>query len=66
MSYVVEGDGQVSVEAQPGKRVKTGDLFHVPLGEAHSCINLSSDKPIKLIVTYVVEMDKMLTTMSTT
>jgi len=36
------------------------------LGEPHSFINLSGDKPIKLIVTYVVEMDKMLTTMSTT
>lgn len=64
MSYVVAGDGELSVEGQPDKRVKTGDSFQVPAGAPHSFVNLNSDKPEKLIVTYVVEKDKPLTTMA--
>lgn len=61
-AYVVDGDGSLSVEGQPDRHVKTGDSSQVPAVAPHSFTNLSADKPVKLVVTYVVEKDKPLTT----
>lgn len=62
-AYVIDGDGTLSVEGQPDKHLKTGDSSQVPAMAPHSFTNLRSDKPVKLVVTYIVEKDKPLATM---
>jgi quercetin dioxygenase-like cupin family protein len=46
------------VQGQPARQVKAGEGFQVPAEVPHGGRN--GDKPVKLVVTYVVEKDKPL------
>jgi len=56
--YVVEGAFELSVQGQPARQVKAGDGFQVLAEVPHGARN--GDKPVKLVVTYVVDKDKPL------
>jgi quercetin dioxygenase-like cupin family protein len=56
--YVLDGEFELSVKGEPTRKMKTGDSFHVPREVPHS--GRGSDKPAKLLVTYVVDKDKPL------
>lgn len=58
-AYVLDGELDLVVEGQEIKHLKTGDSFQIPAGVVHSAAPAA--KPIKLLVTYVVEKDKPLT-----
>jgi quercetin dioxygenase-like cupin family protein len=58
-TYVLEGEFDLSIEGQDVKHVKAGDSFQIPAGIVHSAAPPA--KPVKLLVTYVVEKDKPLT-----
>ena len=58
MTYVLDGEGDMSVEGQPVKHVKTGDHWAVPAGVPHFMKN--GPKPMKLLVTFVLEKGKPL------
>jgi quercetin dioxygenase-like cupin family protein len=57
-AYVVEGEGELFVQGQPARKIKAGDGFQIAPETPHSARN--SDKPQKLLVTYVVDKDKPL------
>ncbi|SRR5579883_274515 len=59
--YVLEGELALSVEGQPERQLKTGDSAQVPAGTVHS--GAAGSKPVKVLVTYVVEKDKPLSAM---
>ncbi len=59
-AYVLEGELDLAVEGQDVKHAKAGDSFQIPAGVVHS--GAPSAKPVKLLVTYVVEKDKPLST----
>ncbi len=61
-SYVMEGEGNLSIAGQPDRVVKAGDSFSIPDGAAHTVHNMSNDKPFKVLTTYVVQKDKPLAT----
>jgi len=61
-AYVLEGEGDLHVEGQPEKRVKAGDSFQVGNAVPHDIRNVSSDKPLKVLSTYIIERDKPLAT----
>jgi quercetin dioxygenase-like cupin family protein len=60
--YVVDGEAILMVEGQPDRPLKAGDSFLIPPGVPHDARNTSSDKPVKVVSTYVVEKDKPLAT----
>jgi quercetin dioxygenase-like cupin family protein len=57
-AYVLEGEFDLSIEGQDVKHVKAGDSFQIPASVVHSAAPPA--KPVKLLVTYVVEKDKPL------
>jgi quercetin dioxygenase-like cupin family protein len=57
-TYVLEGELDLSVEGQAVKHVKAGESFQVPAGTVHSAAPAA--KPVKILVTYVVEKEKPL------
>ena len=59
MGYVVSGTAAVSVAGQPDRAVKPGDSWAFPAGVPHSLLN-TGDTPAQLVVTYVVEGGKPL------
>jgi quercetin dioxygenase-like cupin family protein len=61
MGYVLSGEGTLSVDGQPDRKVKAGDSWAIPGGTPHAAVNTGS-KPEKLVVTYVVEKGKPLAT----
>ncbi len=60
-AYVQEGTITLSMEGKPTATVKQGEAFFVPAGTIHSGENLGQT-PVKLVVTFVVEKGKPLTT----
>ena len=58
MTYVLDGEGDMNVEGQPVKHVKPGDHWAVPAGVPHFMKN--GPKPMKLLVTFVLEKGKPL------
>lgn len=48
---IASGKAKVLLNDQ-ASTAKTGDLIFIPLGTAHNVINLSSDKPLKVISVY--------------
>ena len=58
MTYVLDGEGDMSVEGQPVKHVKAGDHWSIPAGVPHFMKN--GAKPMKLLVTFVLEKGKQL------
>ncbi len=57
--YVLEGEFDYLIEGQPARHLKTGDSAQIPIGIVHSVPTVA--KPVKVLVTYVVEKDKPLT-----
>lgn len=61
ISYVIEGEAEISVEGQPPRKVKAGDGFVIPSGAKHDARNTGAG-PLKLAAIYVVEKGKPLAT----
>ena len=59
-AYIVEGDIVIMITGQPDKALKAGDSWQVPIGAIHD--GKTGAKGAKVIVTYVVEKGKPLTT----
>jgi len=59
ISYVAEGELQLSVDGQPPRVVKAGESFVIPAGTVHDASNTAST-PARLIGVYVVEKGKPL------
>jgi quercetin dioxygenase-like cupin family protein len=59
--FVVEGALSVSMEGKPVTTVNAGEVFFVPAGTVHWGEN-ASKTPTRVIVTFVVEKGKPLTT----
>jgi quercetin dioxygenase-like cupin family protein len=58
--YVREGTLTLGVEGRPIATVRPGEVFFVPAGKVHWGENASAT-PVKLLVTFVVEKGKPLT-----
>ena len=59
MGYCVSGMLMVSVTGQPDRPVKPGDSWAFTTDAPHSLVN-NGEVPAQLVVTYVVEKDKPL------
>jgi quercetin dioxygenase-like cupin family protein len=61
ISYVAEGQLELSVDGQATRTVKAGESFVIPAGTVHEAHNLA-DTPTRLIGVYVVDKGKPLAT----
>ena len=61
ISYIMEGEGELLIEGQPARKVKTGDGFVVPAGLKHDARNTGT-QVLKLVAVYLVEKGKPLVT----
>lgn len=61
ISYVIEGEGELTIDGQPTRKVKAGDGFIVPAGAVHEAKNTGSGT-LKLSAVFYVEKGKPLTT----
>ncbi len=59
-AYILEGEGSLKVMGQPERMLKAGDSFQIADTVPHSLRNLSSEKPLRVISTWVVDKDKPL------
>jgi quercetin dioxygenase-like cupin family protein len=59
-AYLVEGGGTLSVKGQPDRVLKPGDGYHVAAETPHALVN--GPQKTRVVVTYVVDKDKPLTT----
>jgi len=59
-AFVLEGEINLTIEGQETKHLKAGDSVQIPAGAVHAAD--PSPKPVKLLVSYVVEKDKPLAT----
>jgi mannose-6-phosphate isomerase-like protein (cupin superfamily) len=56
---MVEGQGEVVIDGQPPRKVKTGESFIIPAGKIHDFRNTGAGT-LKLHAVYVVEKGKPL------
>ena len=61
ISYVIEGEGELLIDGQPPRKLKTGDGFIVPAGAIHDARNTGAGV-LKLSGVFVVEKGKPLST----
>jgi quercetin dioxygenase-like cupin family protein len=61
ISYVLEGEGEILIDGQPPRKVKTGDGFVIPGGSTHDARNTGATN-FRLVGVYVVEKGKPLAT----
>jgi quercetin dioxygenase-like cupin family protein len=61
ISYVMDGEGELMIDGQPVRKLKTGDGFIVPAGAIHDAHNTGA-KPLVLAAVYYVEKGKPLAT----
>jgi quercetin dioxygenase-like cupin family protein len=61
-AYCLDGSAELSIKGQPDRTIKAGDSFQVPTETVRSA--KVGDKPVKIVVTYTVEKDKPLATVS--
>ena len=61
LGYVVEGTLELTIEGQPPKKLKAGDVFFVPAGVVHDGKNVGSGKAV-VLATYIVETGKPVAT----
>ena len=61
ISYIMEGEGELLIEGQPARKVKTGDGFVVPAGLKHDAHNTGT-QILKVVAVYLVEKGKPLAT----
>jgi quercetin dioxygenase-like cupin family protein len=59
--YVLEGEADIAIDGQPDKHLKAGDSYVIPAGAVHDP-KVHGDKPLKLLVIYVVEKAKPVAT----
>jgi quercetin dioxygenase-like cupin family protein len=59
ISYMVDGELELTIAGQPPVRLKAGDGISIPAGKVHEARNLGST-PAHLIGVYVVEKGKPL------
>jgi quercetin dioxygenase-like cupin family protein len=57
LGFVVEGTLELTIDGQPPKTVKAGEVFFVPAGLVHDGKNIGSGKAV-VLATYVVEKGK--------
>ncbi len=57
-AYILEGELELFVQGQPGKKVKAGDSYQVLREVRHSARN--GDRPTRAVITYVVDKGKPL------
>ena len=57
LGYVVEGSLELTVEGQPSRTLKAGDVFFIPAGVVHDGKNVGSGKAV-VLATYIVETGK--------
>jgi quercetin dioxygenase-like cupin family protein len=58
--YILEGEANLVIEGMPEKHLKPGDSARVPTETVHSVTALA--KPLKLLITYVLEKNRPLAT----
>lgn len=61
ISYMIDGEGELIIDGQPPRKVKTGDSFMIPAGKLHDFRNTGAGL-LKLHAVYVVEKGKPLST----
>jgi quercetin dioxygenase-like cupin family protein len=61
LGYIVEGTLELTIDGQPPKTLKAGDVFFVPAGMVHDGKNVGSGKAV-VLATYVVEKGKPVAT----
>lgn len=61
LGYIVEGTLELTIDGQPPKTLKAGDVFFVPAGVVHDGKNVGSGKAV-VLATYVVEKGKPVAT----
>ena len=61
ISYIEEGEGELLIEGQPARKLKTGDGFVVPAGLKHDARNTGT-QVLKVVAVYLVEKGKPLAT----
>jgi quercetin dioxygenase-like cupin family protein len=61
VGYVMEGEGDLTVEGQPVRHVKAGDSWQIAAGVPHDA-KVSGDKPLKVLAVYIVDKTKPLAT----
>jgi quercetin dioxygenase-like cupin family protein len=61
VSYVTDGEGELTIAGQPTRKIKVGDGFIVPSGAVHEAKNTGT-QPLKVVAVFVVEKGKPLTT----
>jgi quercetin dioxygenase-like cupin family protein len=60
-AYVLEGTVTLTLEGHEALKKKAGEVFFVPAGVVHGASN-DGTTPVKLLVTFIVEKGKPLTT----
>jgi quercetin dioxygenase-like cupin family protein len=61
ISYVLEGQAEITLDGQPPRVVKAGESFVIPAGVVHDAHN-DGNVTMKLVGVYVVEKGKPLAT----
>ena len=61
LGFVVEGTLELTIDGQPPKTVKAGEVFFVPAGLVHDGKNVGSGKAV-VLATYIVEKGKPVAT----
>jgi quercetin dioxygenase-like cupin family protein len=59
LGYLMEGEGELLMEGQPPRHIKTGDSWAIPAGVPHDA-KAAADKPLKVLAVYVVDKSKPL------
>ena len=57
LGYVVEGTLELTIDGQPPRTLKAGEVFFVPAGAVHDGRNVGSSKAV-VLATYIVETGK--------
>ena len=57
LGYIAEGTLELTIDGQPPKTLKAGEVFFVPAGVVHDGKNVGSG-PAKVLATYIVEKGK--------
>ena len=59
ISYIVDGEGELTVDGEPPRRIKPGEAFVIKAGVVHDLAN-DGQAPIHAIGVYVVDKTKPL------
>jgi quercetin dioxygenase-like cupin family protein len=61
ISYVIEGEGELLIDGQQPRKIKSGDGMIIPAGKIHDARNTGSG-PMRIVAIYYVEKGKPLAT----